>query len=209
MSGILGKKIGMTSIYDESGRNVPVTVVEAGPCVVTQVKTKEKDGYDAIQLAFDERKVKNTPKALQKHFEKAGTTPKKVVREFSRFEEGHRKSLGETITVDVFMEGEFVDVTGVSKGKGFQGVVKRYNFNGVGQATHGQHNRLRKPGSIGACAYPSRVFKGLRMGGHMGNRTVKAINLQIMKIVPEKNLLVVKGSVPGSKNGYLKIERWS
>ena len=209
MSGILGKKIGMTSIYDESGRNVPVTVVEAGPCVVTQVKTKEKDGYDAIQMAFDERKVKNTPKALQKHFEKAGTTPKKLVREFSRFEEGHRKSLGETITVDVFMEGEFVDVTGVSKGKGFQGVVKRYNFNGVGQATHGQHNRLRKPGSIGACAYPSRVFKGLRMGGHMGNRTVKAINLQIMKIVPEKNLLVVKGSVPGSKNGYLKIERWS
>ena len=202
MSGILGKKIGMTSIYDESGRNVPVTVVEAGPCVVTQVKTKEKDGYDAIQMAFDERKVKNTPKALQKHFEKAGTTPKKVVREFSRFEEGHRKSLGEIITVDVFMEGEFVDVTGVSKGKGFQGVVKRYNFNGVGQATHGQHNRLRKPGSIGACAYPSRVFKGLRMGGHMGNRTVKAINLQIMKIVPEKNLLVVKGSVPGSKNGY-------
>ena len=209
MSGILGKKIGMTSIYDESGRNVPVTVVEAGPCVVTQVKTKEKDGYDAIQMAFDERKVKNTPKALQKHFEKAGTTPKKVVREFSRFEEGHRKSLGEIITVDVFMEGEFVDVTGVSKGKGFQGVVKRYNFNGVGQATHGQHNRLRKPGSIGACAYPSRVFKGLRMGGHMGNRTVKAINLQIMKVVPEKNLLVVKGSVPGSKNGYLKIERWS
>ena len=209
MSGILGKKIGMTSIYDESGKNIPVTVVEAGPCVVTQVKTKEKDGYDAIQMAFDERKVKNTPKALQKHFEKAGTTPKKVVREFSRFEEGHRKSLGETITVDVFMEGEFVDVTGVSKGKGFQGVVKRYNFNGVGQATHGQHNRLRKPGSIGACAYPSRVFKGLRMGGHMGNRTVKAINLQIMKIVPEKNLLVVKGSVPGSKNGYLKIERWS
>ena len=209
MSGILGKKIGMTSIYDESGRNIPVTVVEAGPCVVTQVKTKEKDGYDAIQMAFDERKVKNTPKALQKHFEKAGTTPKKVVREFSRFEEGHRKSLGEIITVDVFMEGEFVDVTGVSKGKGFQGVVKRYNFNGVGQATHGQHNRLRKPGSIGACAYPSRVFKGLSMGGHMGNRTVKAINLQIMKIVPEKNLLVVKGSVPGSKNGYLKIERWS
>ena len=209
MSGILGKKIGMTSIYDESGRNIPVTVVEAGPCVVTQVKTKEKDGYAAIQMAFDERKVKNTPKALQKHFEKAGTTPKKVVREFSRFEEGHRKSLGETITVDVFMEGEFVDVTGISKGKGFQGVVKRHNFAGVGQATHGQHNRMRKPGSIGACAYPSRVFKGLRMGGHMGNRTVKAINLQIMKIVPEKNLLVVKGSVPGSKNGYLKIERWS
>ncbi|MBP9993821.1 MAG: 50S ribosomal protein L3 [bacterium] len=209
MSGILGKKIGMTSIYDESGKNVPVTVIEAGPCVVTQVKTKEKDGYDAIQLAYDEKKVKNTPKAMQKHFEKAGTTPKKLVREFTRFEEGHRKSLGETLTVDVFMEGEFVDVSGISKGKGFQGVVKRHHFNGVGQSTHGQHNRLRKPGSIGACAYPSRVFKGLRMGGQMGNKKVKAINLQIMKIIPEKNLLVVKGSVPGAKNGYLKIERWS
>ncbi|MCQ2322332.1 MAG: 50S ribosomal protein L3 [Bacteroidales bacterium] len=209
MSGILGKKIGMTSIYDESGKNVPVTVIEAGPCVVTQVKTKEKDGYDAIQLAYDEKKVKNTPRAMQKHFEKAGTTPKKLVREFTRFEEGHRKSLGETLTVDVFMEGEFVDVSGISKGKGFQGVVKRHHFNGVGQSTHGQHNRLRKPGSIGACAYPSRVFKGLRMGGQMGNKKVKAINLQIMKIIPEKNLLVVKGSVPGAKNGYLKIERWS
>ena len=209
MSGILGKKIGMTSIYDANGKNVPVTVIEAGPCVVTQVKTKEKDGYDAIQLAFDEKKVKNTPKAMQKHFEKAGTTPKKLVREFTRFEEGHRKHLGETLTVDVFMEGEFVDVSGISKGKGFQGVVKRHHFNGVGQATHGQHNRLRKPGSIGACAYPSRVFKGLRMGGQMGNKKVKAINLQIMKIIPEKNLLVVKGSVPGAKNGYLKIERWS
>lgn len=209
MSGILGKKIGMTSIYDESGKNVPVTVIEAGPCVVTQVKTKEKDGYDAIQLAYDEKKVKNTPRAMQKHFEKAGTTPKKLVREFTRFEEGHRKSLGETLTVDVFMEGEFVDVSGISKGRGFQGVVKRHHFNGVGQSTHGQHNRLRKPGSIGACAYPSRVFKGLRMGGQMGNKKVKAINLQIMKIIPEKNLLVVKGSVPGAKNGYLKIERWS
>ena len=199
----------MTSIYDQNGKNVPVTVIEAGPCVVTQVRSKEKDGYDAIQLAFDEKKVKNTSKAMQKHFEKAGTTPKKLVREFTRFEAGHRKSLGETITVDVFMEGEFVDVSGISKGKGFQGVVKRHHFNGVGQATHGQHNRLRKPGSIGACAYPSRVFKGLRMGGQMGNKHVKAINLQIVKIVPEKNLLVVKGSVPGAKNGYLKIERWS
>lgn len=199
----------MTSIYDEKGKNIPVTVIEAGPCVVTQVRTKEKDGYDAIQLGFDEKKVKNTPSAELKHFEKAGTTPKKLVREFTRFEVGHRKSLGETITVDVFMEGEFVDVSGISKGKGFQGVVKRHHFNGVGQSTHGQHNRLRKPGSIGACAYPSRVFKGLRMGGQMGNKRVKAINLQIVKIVPEKNLLVVKGSVPGSKNGYLKIERWS
>jgi len=209
MSGILGKKIGMTSVYDANGKNVPVTVIEAGPCVVTQVRSKEKDGYDAIQMAFDEKKAKNTPKAMQKHFEKAGTTPKKLVREFTRFEVGHRKSLGDTITVDVFMEGEFVDVSGISKGKGFQGVVKRHHFNGVGQATHGQHNRLRKPGSIGACAYPSRVFKGLRMGGQMGNKHVKAINLQIVKIVPEKNLLVVKGSVPGAKNGYLKIERWS
>ena len=199
----------MTSVYDANGKNVPVTVIEAGPCVVTQVRSKEKDGYDAIQMAFDEKKAKNTPKAMQKHFEKAGTTPKKLVREFTRFEVGHRKSLGDTITVDVFMEGEFVDVSGISKGKGFQGVVKRHHFNGVGQATHGQHNRLRKPGSIGACAYPSRVFKGLRMGGQMGNKHVKAINLQIVKIVPEKNLLVVKGSVPGAKNGYLKIERWS
>ena len=199
----------MTSIYDESGKNVPVTVIEAGPCVVTQVRSKEKDGYDAIQLAFDEKKVKNTSKAMQKHFEKAGTTPKKLVREFTRFEAGHRKHLGETITVEVFMEGEFVDVSGISKGKGFQGVVKRHHFNGVGQATHGQHNRLRKPGSIGACAYPSRVFKGLRMGGQMGNHRVKVTNLLIVKVVPEKNLLVVKGAVPGHNNGYLMIERWS
>lgn len=209
MSGILGKKIGMTSIYDESGKNIPVTVIEAGPCVVTQVRTLEKDGYEAIQIAFDDKKVKNTSKAEQGHFAKANTTPKHLVREFSRFEQGHRKTLGETITVDVFMEGEFVDVRGVSKGKGFQGVVKRHGFNGVGQATHGQHNRLRKPGSIGACAYPSRVFKGLRMAGHMGSQNVKVTNLQIVKIVPEKNLLVVKGSVPGHNNGYLKIERWS
>ena len=209
MSGLLGKKIGMTNIYDEAGKFIPVTVIEAGPCVVTQVRTVEKDGYSAIQLGFDEKKVKNTPKAEQGHFAKAGTTPKKLVREFSRFEEGHRKHLGETLTVDVFMEGEFVDVSGISKGKGFQGVVKRHHFNGVGQATHGQHNRLRKPGYIGACAYPYRVFKGLRMGGQMGNRKVKVTNLLIMKVVPEKNLLVVKGAVPGHNNGYLMIERWS
>ena len=209
MSGLLGKKIGMTSIYDEGGKLVPVTVIEAGPCVVTQVRTKEKDGYDAIQLAFDEKKEKNTSKAMKGHFAKANTTPKKLVKEFSRFEQGHRKQMGDTLTVDVFMEGEFVDVSGVSKGKGFQGVVKRHHFNGVGQKTHGQHNRLRKPGSIGACAYPSRVFKGLRMGGHMGARNVKVTNLQIVQIVPDKNLLVVKGAVPGHNNGYLKIERWS
>ena len=209
MSGLLGKKIGMTSIYDDGGKLIPVTVIEAGPCVVTQVRTKEKDGYDAIQLAFDEKKEKNTSKAMKGHFAKANTTPKKLVREFSRFEQGHRKQMGDTLSVDVFMEGEFVDVSGVSKGKGFQGVVKRHHFNGVGQQTHGQHNRLRKPGSIGACAYPSRVFKGLRMGGHMGARNVKVTNLQIMQIVPEKNIIVVKGSVPGHINGYLKIERWS
>ena len=209
MSGLLGKKIGMTSIYDEAGKMIPVTVIEAGPCVVTQVRTKEKDGYDAIQLGFDEKKLKNSTKAEQGHFAKANTTPKKLVREFSRFEQGHRKQLGETLTVDVFMEGEFVDVSGISKGKGFQGVVKRHHFNGVGQATHGQHNRLRKPGSIGACAYPSRVFKGLRMGGQLGNHKVKVTNLQIVKIDASKNLLVVKGAVPGHKNGYLMIERWS
>lgn len=209
MSGLLGKKIGMTSIYDESGKMIPVTVIEAGPCVVTQVRTKEIDGYDAIQLGFGEKKLKNSTKAEQGHFAKAGTTPKKLVREFSRFEQGHRKQLGETLTVDVFMEGEFVDVSGISKGKGFQGVVKRHHFNGVGQATHGQHNRLRKPGSIGACAYPSRVFKGLRMGGQMGNHKVKVTNLQIVKIDASRNLLVVKGAVPGHNNGYLMIERWS
>ncbi len=209
MSGLLGKKIGMTSIYDESGRMIPGTGSEAGPCVANQVRTVEKDGYSAIQLGFDEKKVKNTSKAEQGHFAKANTTPKKLVREFSRFEEGHRKQLGETLTVDVFMEGEFVDVSGISKGKGFQGVVKRHHFNGVGQSTHGQHNRLRKPGSIGACAYPSRVFKGLRMGGQMGNHKVKVTNLQIVKIDASKNLLGVKGAVPGHKNGYLMIERWS
>ncbi len=209
MSGLLGKKIGMTSIYDEAGKMVPVTVIEAGPCVVTQIRTKEKDGYDAIQLGFEEKKLKHASKAEQGHFAKANTTPKKFVREFSRFESGRRKELGETLTVDVFMEGEFIDVSGISKGKGFQGVVKRHHFAGVGQQTHGQHNRLRKPGAIGACAYPARVFKGLRMAGQMGNKKVKVINLQIMKIVSEKNLLVVKGAVPGHNNGYLMLERWS
>jgi large subunit ribosomal protein L3 len=209
MSGLIGKKIGMTSIFDASGKIVPCTVIEAGPCVVTQVKTVEKDGYNAIQLGFDEKKEKRTPKALKGHFAKAGTTPKKVLREFTRFEEGHRKTFGEVLDVSVFIEGEFVDVSGISKGKGFQGVVKRHGFGGVGDSTHGQHNRLRAPGSMGASSWPSRVFKGMRMAGQTGYQKVKMINLQIVKLVPEKNLLVVKGSVPGSNGSYVIIERWS
>ena len=199
----------MTSIYDASGKVVPCTVIEAGPCVVTQVKTVETDGYSAIQLAYDEKKEKNTTKSLKGHFTKAGTTPKKILREFTRFEEGHQKSLGDVLDVTVFEEGEFVDVSGTSKGKGFQGVVKRHGFRGVGDATHGQHNRLRAPGSMGASSYPSRVFKGMRMAGQMGNAKVKVINLQIVKIVKEKNLVLVKGSVPGANGSYIKIERWS
>ena len=209
MSGLLGKKIGMTSIYDASGKIVPCTVLEAGPCVVTQVKTVEKDGYNAIQLGYDEKKEKRTTKALKGHFAKAGTTPKKLLREFTRFEEGHKKQYGEILDVTVFEEGEFVDVIGISKGKGFQGVVKRHGFGGVGDSTHGQHNRLRAPGSLGASSYPSRVLKGMRMAGQTGNRQVKMINLQIMKIVKEKNLVLVKGSVPGPNGSYIKIERWS
>ena len=199
----------MTSIYDASGKVVPCTVLEAGPCVVTQVKTVEKDGYSAIQLAYDEKKEKKTTKALKGHFEKAGTTPKKILREFTRFEEGHQKSLGDVLDVTVFEEGEYVDVSGTSKGKGFQGVVKRHGFRGVGDATHGQHSRLRAPGSMGASSYPSRVFKGMRMAGQMGNAKVKVINLQIVKIVKEKNLVLVKGSVPGANGSYIIIERWS
>jgi len=199
----------MTSIYDASGKVVPCTVLEAGPCVVTQVKTVETDGYSAIQLAYDEKKEKNTTKSLKGHFAKAGTTPKKIVREFTRFEEGHQKSLGDVLDVTVFEEGEYVDVSGTSKGKGFQGVVKRHGFGGVGDATHGQHNRLRAPGSMGASSYPSRVFKGMRMAGQMGNAKVKVINLQIVKIVKEKNLVLVKGSVPGANGSYIIIERWS
>ena len=209
MSGLLGKKIGMTSIYDASGKIVPCTVLEAGPCVVTQVKTVEKDGYDAIQLGYDEKKEKRTTKALKGHFAKAGTTPKKLLREFTRFEEGHKKQYGEILDVTVFEEGEFVDVIGISKGKGFQGVVKRHGFGGVGDSTHGQHNRLRAPGSLGASSYPSRVLKGMRMAGQTGCKQVKMINLQIMKIVKEKNLILVNGSVPGPNGSYIKIERWS
>ncbi len=207
MSGLLGKKIGMTSIFDANGKNIPVTVIEAGPCVVTQVRTKEKDGYDAIQLAYDDKKEKQTPSAMKGHFAKAGTSPKRYLSEFSRFEK--QKKFGEMITVDVFMEGEYVDIVGITKGKGFQGVVKRHGFAGVGDATHGQHNRMRAPGSIGASSYPSRVFKGMRMAGQTGRKRVKLINLQIMKIIPEKNLILVKGAVPGPNNGYLKIERWN
>jgi large subunit ribosomal protein L3 len=207
MSGLLGKKIGMTSIFDANGKNLPVTVIEAGPCVVTQIRTAEKDGYEAVQLAFADKKEKNTSKALKGHFAKAGSTPKRKVAEFTRFEK--KKSFGEILTVDVFIEGEFIDVVGISKGKGFQGVVKRHGFKGVGDATHGQHNRLRAPGSVGASSYPARVFKGMRMAGRMGGDRVKLINLQIVKIIPEKNLLLVKGAVPGPKNGFLKIERWN
>ena len=206
MSGIIGKKVGMTSVFDENGKNIPCTVIEAGPCVVTQVRTLQKDGYEAIQLGYDDKKEKNTSKALRGHFEKANTTPKRVLIEFSRFED--KKKFGEEVTVEVFKEGEYIDVAGISKGKGFQGVVKRHGFAGVNDATHGQHNRLRAPGSIGASSYPSRVFKGMRMAGQMGNKRVKIINLQVVKIVPEQNLLVVKGSVPGSKGSYLTIERW-
>ncbi len=209
MSGLIGKKIGMTSMFDASGKNVPCTVVQAGPCVVTQIKTKETDGYEAIQLAYDDKKEKSTSKAMQGHFAKAKTTPKRMVAEFTRFEKEHRKEFGDLLGVDVFIEGEYIDVVGTSKGKGFQGVVKRHGFGGVGQQTHGQHNRLRAPGSLGASSWPSRVFKGMRMAGRTGGNRVKMINLQVMKIIPEKNLIIVKGSVPGPKGSYLILERWS
>ena len=193
----------MTSIFDENGKNIPCTVIEAGPCVVTQVRTEEVDGYNALQLGFDDKAEKRANKAEQGHFKKAGTAPKKKVVEFRDFAGEHK--LGDTIGVDLFAEGEFVDVIGTSKGKGHQGVVKRHGFGGVGQSTHGQHNRLRAPGSIGASSYPSRVFKGLRMSGQMGNERVTVQNLRVLKVVPEKNLLVLKGAVPGHKNAYITI----
>ena len=205
MSGLIGKKIGMTSIFDESGKNMPCTVIKVGPCVVTQVRTEDKDGYDAIQLGFDDKTEKSANKAEIGHSKKAGTSVKKKVIEFQGFDSEHK--LGDVITVDHFIEGEFVDVTGTSKGKGFQGVVKRHGFAGVGQATHGQHNRLRAPGSIGAASYPARVFKGMRMAGRMGTDTVKVQNLKVLKVIADQNLLVVKGCVPGHKNAYLKIEK--
>ena len=205
MSGLLGKKIGMTSIFDENGKNMPCTVIKAGPCVVTQVRTEDKDGYEAVQLGFDDKTEKSANKAEMGHAKKAGTSVKKKVVEFQGFEAEYK--LGDTITVAHFEEGEFVDITGTSKGKGFQGVVKRHGFAGVGQATHGQHNRLRAPGSIGAASYPARVFKGMKMAGRMGTDTVKVQNLRVLKVVEDQNLLVVKGCVPGHKNAYVKIEK--
>lgn len=210
MSGIIGKKVGMTSVYSADGRNVACTVIEAGPCVITQVKNEETDGYQAVQLAYGERKEKNTPNALKGHFNKANTTPKKSVVEFRDFREEFEGmvALGNEVTVgDVFKEGDFVDAVGTSKGKGFQGVVKRHGFGGVGQATHGQHNRLRAPGSIGGASYPARVFKGTRMAGRMGNDRVTVINLEVMKVVPEKNLIVISGSIPGAKNSIVVLEK--
>ncbi|MEZ4839107.1 50S ribosomal protein L3 [Flavobacterium sp.] len=205
MSGLIGKKIGMTSIFDENGKNIPCTVIEAGPCVVTQVRTKEVDGYEAFQLGFDDKAEKHATKAAVGHFKKAGTVAKKKVVEFQEFETEYK--LGDLITVDLFNEGEFVDVQGVSKGKGFQGVVKRHGFGGVGQSTHGQHNRLRAPGSVGASSYPSRVFKGMRMAGRTGGENVTIQNLRVLKVVADKNLLLVKGCVPGHKNSYVIIQK--
>jgi len=205
MSGLIGKKIGMTSIFDANGKNMPCTVLEVGPCVVTQVRTEEVDGYSALQLGFDDKTEKSATKADLGHAKKAGTSVKRKVAEFRGFDEEYK--LGDSITVDHFVEGEFVDVSGTSKGKGFQGVVKRHGFAGVGQATHGQHNRLRAPGSIGAASYPARVFKGMKMAGRMGTDTVKVQNLRVLKVVTEKNLLVIKGCVPGPKNAYVIIQK--
>ncbi|MCB1713041.1 MAG: 50S ribosomal protein L3 [Candidatus Riesia sp.] len=204
MPGIIGKKIGMTSVYSAEGKNIPCTVIEAGPCVVTQVKKVDTDGYEAVQLGFGDKSEKNTPKAMQGHFKKAGVEPQRKVVEFEGFED---KNLGDVVGVDLFEEGEWVDVVGTSKGKGFQGVVKRHGFGGVGQATHGQHNRLRAPGSVGASSYPSRVFKGMRMAGRTGGSRVKMENLQVVKIYSDKNLIVVKGSVPGAKGSFVVIEK--
>ncbi|MEY4573052.1 MAG: hypothetical protein RLZ10_2322 [Bacteroidota bacterium] len=204
MPGLIGKKVGMTSIYSAEGKALPCTIIEAGPCVVTQVKTTEKDGYEAVQIAFGSRKEKNTPKALIGHFKKANTSPKMKLVEFKGFD---NVSLGDEIKVDLFEEGEFIDVTGTSKGKGFQGVVRRHNFGGVGQATHGQHNRLRAPGSIGACSYPARVFKGMRMAGQMGNKRVNQSNLQVLKVLAERNIIIVKGSIPGANGSTVTIKK--
>ncbi len=205
MSGLIGKKIGMTSIFDENGKNIPCTVIQAGPCVVTQVRTEEVDGYKALQLGFDDKAEKSANKAEIGHAKKAGTSPKKKLVEFLNFSGDHQ--LGDTLDVSLFNEGEFIDVIGTSKGKGYQGVVKRHGFAGVGQSTHGQHNRLRAPGSIGAASYPARVFKGLRMAGRMGGDTVTVENLQVVKVDAEKNIIVVKGCVPGHKNAYVTVQK--
>ena len=205
MSGIIGKKIGMTSLFDASGKNLSCTVIEAGPCVVTQVKTLEKDGYAAVQLSYDEKKEKHTSSAMKGHFAKAATTPKRKLVEFKHFET--EKQLGDVVTVELFKEGDFLDVVGTSKGKGFQGVVKRHGFSGVGGQTHGQHNRLRAPGSLGASSWPSRVFKGMRMAGRMGGNRKKIQNLQVFKVIPEKNLLIIKGSLPGAIGSYIIVEK--
>ena len=205
MPGLIGKKIGMTSIFDEDGKNVPCTVIQAGPCTVTQLKTVESDGYAAVQLAFEDAKEKHTSGALIGHFRKANTDPKKKVVELKGTVQDWK--LGDVITVDYFKDDVWLDVVGISKGKGFQGVIKRHNFNGVGGVTHGQHNRLRAPGSMGASSYPSRVFKGMRMAGRTGGSRVKVLNLKVMKVMPENNLLLVKGSVPGSIGSYLIIEK--
>ena len=206
MPGLIGKKIGMTSVFGADGKNIPCTVIEAGPCVVTQIRTVEKDGYAAVQLAYDEISEKHASKPLLGHFAKAGTTPKRKLVEF-KADFAQELKLGDVLTVaDVFANTAYVDVVGTSKGKGFQGVVKRHGFGGVGGQTHGQHNRLRHPGSLGASSWPSRVFKGMRMAGQMGNERVKVFNLEVIKIIPENNLLVLKGSVPGAKGSYVILE---
>ena len=204
MPGLIGKKIGMTSIFSVEGKALPCTMIEAGPCVVTQVKTQDRDGYEAVQLGFGSKKQKNTPNALKGHFKKAKTEPQAELAEFKNFEE---LNLGDVVNVEIFEEGEYVDVVGTSKGKGFQGVVKRHNFAGVGQATHGQHNRLRAPGSIGAASYPAKVFKGMKMAGQMGNARVKAPNLQVLKVIADKNIIIVKGSVPGANGSTVTIRK--
>ncbi|WP_300924007.1 50S ribosomal protein L3 [uncultured Muribaculum sp.] len=205
MPGLLGKKIGMTSVFSADGKNVPCTVIEVGPCVVTQVKTVDKDGYAAVQLGFEEKKEKHTTNPMAGHFKKAGVAPKRHLAEFKGF--GEEVKLGDTLTVDLFSEDDFVDIQGTSKGKGYQGVVKRHGFGGVGQATHGQHNRLRAPGSVGACSYPAKVFKGMRMAGQMGNEKVTVQNLRVVKVLPEHNVLLIKGSIPGSKGSIVLIEK--
>jgi large subunit ribosomal protein L3 len=206
MQGLIGKKVGMTSVFDKDGKNVPCTVLQAGPCVVTQIKTKEKDGYFAVQLGFDEKKEKHTTKAEMGHFKKVNTTPKRKLIEFTGFNEGQVKE-GEVLTAEFFRPDNWVDVRGWSKGKGFQGVVKRHNFSGVGGQTHGQHNRGRAPGSLGASSFPSRVLPGMRMAGRTGGNKVMAISMRVMKLIAENDIIIVKGSVPGPKGGYVIITK--